>query len=496
MLKRFMSIVSLSILVSAVFMIQSSAMFAQDLQGPIVPQIVSFNPAGFYPGVVMAVEGGPFIPQDEHTGSVVFFDGDEMDTFFESSSRLVFVVPLWASCAPNHYAYVRTISGPHETPVIVESERVDIIVQCTEDRPYGPRPRIKEVRHSEHVTAGKEPIYVRGFDIMPFNPRDGYPHTLVHYTMDNIVGTEELTYHRFGEASFVLNVDRCGTYNVTLRNYYMNSRHWVNSSDYDIDVTNGCDDVPAIEGSYDLSISNIPESAQIGEPYQLVLDIEFTGAFDVTAELQISLNGKQLDSRQITIGAHDTTQFPLNLTFSQSGVNTLEVTLGDRSTTAEIVVESPGDPAQPVPALVVGDRLSDYDADGDCYIGQLEYNVLTDAWIAGQISEELFFLAMDAWIDQTNICTNGSGTRELHVLQRNDSVIFSASSGFKSLRVTIFDTSGHLIDSQISSASRLAWRMRNLDGARVANGVYIVKIVQERANGSKIYGLKKLVVMR
>ena len=80
-------------------------------------------------------------------------------------------------------------------------------------------------------------------------------------------------------------------------------------------------------------------------------------------------------------------------------------------------------------------------------------------------------------------------------------ICYNLVGGIKKIRIKILTLSGRLIkdiepESGLSGFNSVVWNGRDQDGERVANGVYLYKIIAEGEgkNGTQAYG--KAVVMR
>lgn len=118
--------------------------------------------------------------------------------------------------------------------------------------------------------------------------------------------------------------------------------------------------------------------------------------------------------------------------------------------------------------------VSQFDTSGDGVIDDVEYYEALEEWIAGQISDELFFKVTDYWVQQVAV----------------------SASGAKSMRgtnaaVQLFDLQGRLIAEERGAFPA---ELRSLS-LTLANGVYLY-VSTELIEGRTIRHIGKLVVLR
>ncbi len=500
MLRRFVPSLLVLVGIFFAFSAPSKITWAEHGEGEMGhphPIITHFEPLGFAPGRVMSINGGPFVRQDGIYGSRLYFSNDELPVFFESDSRLVFVPPLQTACG-DHPLFIETTANVNGQPVKTKSEVHQATVQCVNLKWEGPEPRIKTFEHSGHVTAKLEPIYITGEDITPYGPQDGLPNTVAHYTMGQIVGIEELTYIEFGKASFKLNVEHCGTYTVEIRNYHRDVETYSTGKRFKVEVTNNCDGIPPIMGHYQLALKDVPAQAEAGRAYTISVSVGYNGAFPVDADLTLSLNDAKLASQPITAQPKQTKIHQFEVQFPAAGSYKVTAQIGDYSISAQVEVTGPAAPdLLPPSGGNLNEQLRQFDTDGDCYIGNTEFFVLLERWSDGTIEEALYYAAIDVWNSQTSICTRAAGIpSELQVQKRPHALLFSASTRTTALDLVIYDTNGRLVHKQRSDHNRLAWNLRDRSNSPVANGVYLVRVIQTLSDGTKEHSLKKVMVMR
>jgi len=151
------------------------------------------------------------------------------------------------------------------------------------------------------------------------------------------------------------------------------------------------------------------------------------------------------------------------------------------------------------PSITADVQLSDYDENGDCLIQNNEIFRALDDWILQRLFNDLFFEIVDAWVMGLDICatTRGFQTTELEFTNNNGHVIFRAQSPhITQLSIQIYDLHGQVLFTQSSNSSELSWNLRDLHQQPVANGVYLVSVMQNTLNGYATREVHKLALLR
>ena len=144
--------------------------------------------------------------------------------------------------------------------------------------------------------------------------------------------------------------------------------------------------------------------------------------------------------------------------------------------------------------------LKRYDQNRDNLINDAEFFAIIDGWVANEISNEIFFRAIDLWLSQSSI--SGAGLRlepvTLTTLATDRDVIFLAhGSGVSAMSVEVFDLSGQRIFSQQALGSRLAWSIGGLGGQQRANGLYVVRVAITGEEGRTVFSkMEKFLIRR
>jgi hypothetical protein len=158
------------------------------------------------------------------------------------------------------------------------------------------------------------------------------------------------------------------------------------------------------------------------------------------------------------------------------------------SVTGDTPPPAGGPPPTPPPSSEPPRSIRDFDRDGDCRIGDIEFFGAVDRWISEQIGDILFFQIVDAWISEASVCATSvisADGKAISTLMANpNSLSFSVqgsdSAGFV---VDVFSTSGQLVFSGRSIKAELSWNLRNNIGRPVANGVYFYRVQMLKVNG-------------
>jgi len=162
----------------------------------------------------------------------------------------------------------------------------------------------------------------------------------------------------------------------------------------------------------------------------------------------------------------------------------------------------------PSPAPIPREGLRQFDTNGNCVIDDPEFFTAVERWVNGQIDNSLFFDLIDAWIQQTNVCTSGSSVAPVSLTLRATSqgVAFQAQvqaqaqargSGVAKMSVRIYDLQGRTIWRGKAAGSRLVWMYRTREGLPVANGVYLYEALLRDESGQILHRqIRTLTVLR
>jgi hypothetical protein len=145
--------------------------------------------------------------------------------------------------------------------------------------------------------------------------------------------------------------------------------------------------------------------------------------------------------------------------------------------------------------------MQQFDANGNCVIDDPEFFNAIDQWIAGQVSNELFFQVVDAWISQTDVCVGSSALKpeldgvELRATGRG--MVFEArGQGIASISVEIFNLSGGRIFAREVPGTTLSWNLLTQEGWPLANGVYFYVVAVRDVLGQISYKVGKFALLR
>ena len=140
--------------------------------------------------------------------------------------------------------------------------------------------------------------------------------------------------------------------------------------------------------------------------------------------------------------------------------------------------------------------LRRFDFNGNGQLEDEEFFVLIEAWIAKEVSDAVFFAAIDLWVSGgRRISPQGGGieSREgigVLVLRNQGGYVFQVDGEAVPFGVDIYDLAGRRIFTGKTAGTQLQWRLRTREGRPVAGGVYIYVITQ-----SSRQAVGKLVVL-
>ena len=139
-----------------------------------------------------------------------------------------------------------------------------------------------------------------------------------------------------------------------------------------------------------------------------------------------------------------------------------------------------------------------FDINENLAIEDNEFIKALDAWIAGDISDSLFFAVVDVWVSENVLAVRGfeASNPAVQLEMNSMSASFSLQNA-ASMAVQIYSLDGALISSQQVSGSSLSWNLRTAANQPVANGVYFYNVTAMGADGQVLSNeLKRLVVLR
>jgi len=146
----------------------------------------------------------------------------------------------------------------------------------------------------------------------------------------------------------------------------------------------------------------------------------------------------------------------------------------------------------------VAQQLGSYDANGNDRLEDREFLNAVNDWVDRELSNNAFFAAIDIWTQQKPISSASvaDGAARVQTRMTSQGVRFAATNA-SSLSVEVFDLNGRPIFSGSTSGSALGWSLQALNGAPVANGVYLYRTTLTTAEGVTVRrGMRKLFVQR
>ena len=138
--------------------------------------------------------------------------------------------------------------------------------------------------------------------------------------------------------------------------------------------------------------------------------------------------------------------------------------------------------------------LASFDANQNTIIEDAEFFKAVESWIAKRITDQLFFNLIDAWTSRSVLAAIETRV-PLQIQSTPTALYFNRSSSSEVARLNIFDLSGQLISTQMSSGRSLRWNLQNFQGRAVANGVYVYT-VSYMLDGEPIHETGKVSVLR
>ena len=199
-------------------------------------------------------------------------------------------------------------------------------------------------------------------------------------------------------------------------------------------------------------------------------------------------------------GSTSTVQQPTH-TYALSGAYTVRLT----------VTDSAGNTNTDTRTITIGGRgtsgatitsLQDADTNGDCRLDSPEFLAVIDAWVRRDVPDALFFDAIDAWVQETDICASSAALSRLalHALSLSQSteagIGFTVhGEGIEGMRVDVYDLNGHRVFRRDTTGQALIWRPQTtLHGA---NGTYLYRVTVRGANGELMHSeIHKLTLLR
>jgi hypothetical protein len=153
----------------------------------------------------------------------------------------------------------------------------------------------------------------------------------------------------------------------------------------------------------------------------------------------------------------------------------------------------------PIDDPLPGDNIGNYDTNGNCVLDDIEFFVALDQWIAQEITNQLFFAIVDAWIGQSNVCA-----QERRVFQSSFNLTLTtkslevrATQNNQLVALQVYDSNGKRISEMRGANSRLYWNLRNSENRRVANGVYYYRVVLRNIDGDlQVSNTRKFILVR
>lgn len=495
---------SIGILLFAIFLFVGPS---EEISAQPVPVVIGgIDPNQLYPGTVVKVSGGPFLEINGDFGSIVYFMdlNAPVGTHFESSSALVFVVPVGEQLCGTRAIMVKNYVNLNNQPTPLDSNPVIHEIKCPNPNNIQPaNPEIDDVTlldpllgHSIEITGenlipelkSHAPVLVGG---------TSYPYTEIRMYNDDHEFAGRGEYRSFGVMRFNIDEDLyCGTYKVEAKNYISSnliSPVSPSSNSATVDIyerciggNNGAPPENGVATGYEVMRLSLPDTAHVDERIEGNVQIKHTGSYAARADMQLYVNGERKDTQEILISGDETKSYPLSFRFDRPGDYEIEIRVNESYKKKSIEVSSQNGTSPP-PAG--GGALKDYDLDGNCTLSDTEFFNITDAWISESVSDLLFFSAVDAWIGQSSVCAAAASTSSIELKSTPRGILLSMRGGDSLGQISVYDINGNQIFESYEAGTKLFWKMQNELGDAVANGIYFIRF-------GKTGELRKFVVMR
>jgi hypothetical protein len=450
-----------------------------------IKQIV---PSRLAPGAVAEVQGGPFFHLGGGVGSVVYINEEPAMTYFQSQSSLLFFVPIKGFCGEVNIV-VKTISARHNKDQITFSNPIRTEVICAPDMIMRPvRPQISNVIPDYDIRGG-DSLSLDGINIMPeWNRLFGYssrehthPYSEVIVKIEGEEYDGNATYGEVGRLDFQLPEDiPCGPVDIHVRTHF-DLNNLAESNAYEIEVLENCIGkmIQRARAVFEIVDMEFPDIVQVGAHFSGAVFIKQENASLGNVEMEVYLNDELVSKVPLNNESKKQVRYPLEFTLPAPGLYVLEVRADKSSSAIEIEAvlvhknsAPPPDPISLAPPIGAG-KLADFDRDGNCRLGDDEFFRLVDSWIAGDISESLFFEATDAWIAQSDICVSAAASSSLQLKMTTRGMLFASDHGLGN--ISIFDANGSFVFRHNSESRRVLWELKDTRGAQIPNGIYFVK---------------------
>ncbi len=147
--------------------------------------------------------------------------------------------------------------------------------------------------------------------------------------------------------------------------------------------------------------------------------------------------------------------------------------------------------------------LQRFDSNRNGVIDDAELMEAVDRWMSGAITDDQFPTVLNAWINGTAVpAPSSASVASLPVVAVSTAptgaISFQAQSAQAvEIGVTIYDLNGEAVFRARSAGSQLSWRLRDEQGARVANGTYLYRVTTLGPQGNVTHSdVRRLTVMR
>lgn len=460
---------------------------------PSALELARLNPSSGSPSTPVTIAGRGFA-----NGAQALFDGADVPTSRVSDEELRFTAPIDADCG-EHDVQVANPERVTNAGILPPefSNVVTFRVLCeTPAPPPVALPRIDGFFPSDRGHPGKA-IILRG---------SGFHVGSAIYWNGNPIDSEYIRDSNGTNLRFeVPSRTACGTHDVGVLNP---GPPRAKSNVVAFRVTSPCqgDGAPPPEEPeapfFEALSLDVPPTVSVGDAVTFEGRVRNAGDADGTANVVFLVEGDTVGETSRSLAAGETrTVTSISYTFSQPGTFTVELRTPDDAISETVSARATTENAPPDTGGQ--DGLLGLDSNANCTLETSEFLAAIDGWIDRLIGDDLFFEAIDAWIEASDICPSTAGTERMdtlrvHTQATDRAVRFSAlHPGVASISVRVFSLEGRRIFASTGNGSRLSWHLRGPDGKPVANGSYLYRVTVHEMDGSvRRSDVRRLIVLR
>lgn len=141
--------------------------------------------------------------------------------------------------------------------------------------------------------------------------------------------------------------------------------------------------------------------------------------------------------------------------------------------------------------------LEQYDTNDNCTLDNSEFFAMADQWVSQAIGNTLFFQGLDAWIQESNLCSSSATSFPISLRQTAAGISWTSRDATELIALHVYGPNGQEVYSQRGPNRRVFWNRRNQRGLLVPNGVYFLHALMRGPDGEIIDGgVRKLLLLR